>query len=622
MHRLTVIAALFLVHAPIFAAPTVLEEIAVVGSWLDGGVPPAGTRLAIDRSALDAAMPVGPEQLLQRLPGVSVFRPGGAGGVSEVFLRGAESNFTAVYVDGIRMNDPSNSRGGSFDYSTLAVNEIERIDVALGAMSAIYGSDAMAGVVRIETAWPEPDRASVYAEAGSDQAWRAGAAGTLGLGDGASLSVRMSTVDAGEATEGANLDLDSFAARLAGVRAGDQHWHFGVRVANRERRSYPEVSGGPRFAVLDALEHADGSEIAVSGMTEWIFSDRWRAELNGSWSRIRDDSHTPPVAPGVLDGQPGYTDDVEYERSQLLWINRVAPSEASRVAFGLDLVEEEGRDDGALDLGFVALPNTYRMERSTRSGFVEWGHAWPAGFSSTLALRRDTGSDDARTSGALGLSRSLPVLRGRVWLRFANGFKLPSFFALGNPLYGNPALEPEKVRSAEFGYDQSFGNEDMAGIALFSSRYTNLVDFDFDSFRHINRGDVDVDGVYLYADFGVGPQVRLTIDATLLDTSSASGPLRRRAENTGGIHVDWRLSALWSVDASLRYVGKRRITSIPTGDVTDGAYLLTDATVRFRPSERLALWLAIDNLFEADYSDAPGFRAPGLQARLGTEMRF
>ena len=105
------------------------------------------TQVTVERAELEAMMPAAPEQLLQRLPGVSVYRPGGPGGVSEIFLRGAESNFTAVYVDGVRLNNPANTRGGSFDFSTLAVNEIERMDIGMGAMSAIYGSDAMAGVI-------------------------------------------------------------------------------------------------------------------------------------------------------------------------------------------------------------------------------------------------------------------------------------------------------------------------------------------------------------------------------------------------------------------------------------------------------------------------------------------
>ncbi|HLF30261.1 MAG TPA: hypothetical protein VI566_04450, partial [Xanthomonadales bacterium] len=90
----------------------------------------------------------------------------------------------------------------------------------------------------------------------------------------------------------------------------------------------------------------------------------------------------------------------------------------------------------------------------------------------------------------------------------------------------------------------------------------------------------------------------------------------------GGINLTWRPTAAWSVDASARYAGERLITSIPTGDLADGAYLIATATARYQHSEKWAAWLAIDNAFDTDYQDAPGFPAPGLHARLGAELRF
>lgn len=621
MRSLVTLLALAVSHSFAMAAPEAVEEI-VVGSHLEDHGLHTGTRFTIDRAALDDMMPGGAEQLLQRLPGVSVYQPGGAGGVSEVFLRGAESNFTAVYVDGVRMNNPANDRGGSFDWSTLTINEIERIDMAVGAMSAIHGSDAMAGVIRIETAWPQPGHVSAYTELGSDRSWRAGVAASTDIGEASNAGVRVSALDAGTAVKGARLRLDSFSARVSGVHHGEDPWRFGLRVTDRRRSSYPEVSGGPRYAVLDALEHADGSEVALSGSGEWTVLEWWQTELATNWLRLEDDSRTPPVAPGMLDGQPGYTSDSRYERAQLQWINRVALAAGSRLAFGADVVKEDGRDDGALDMGFTVLPNNYRMERNARSGFIEWEHPWAGDFSSTLALRHDDGTGEARNSGALGLARALTSVNGRAWVRLANGFKAPSFFALGNPLYGNRDLKPEKVRSVELGYDQTFGDRGTAGISLFRSKFEGLVDFDFETFRHVNHGKIDIDGVSLYARFTVTADVGFAIDATLLDVRSDSGPLRRRPENTGGFHLDWKPSTLWSVDAALRYVGKRLITSIPTGDVTDGAYLVADATVRFHPAEHVSLWFAIDNGFDTNYSNAPGFPAPGIQARLGTDLRF
>jgi vitamin B12 transporter len=211
---------------------------------------------------------------------------------------------------------------------------------------------------------------------------------------------------------------------------------------------------------------------------------------------------------------------------------------------------------------------------------------------------------------------------GRLWASIADGFKLPSFFALGNPLFGNPELATEKVTSIEAGYDQDLGNGNEAGIALFASEYEDLVDFDFETFTNINRGQVDITGVFLYLQLQIAPTVWFGADATLSDISSDSGPLRCRPENTGGVNLTWRPTAAWSVDMAARYVDERLTTSIPTGDVVDGAYLVADATARYRRSETLALWLSVDNAFDSNYHDAPGFPAQGLRARLGAELCF
>jgi outer membrane cobalamin receptor len=87
-----------------------IEEIVIVDSRLDISTFAVGQNISVTREQLENTRPADVEQLLQRLPGFTLSRPGGAGGVSEIFVRGAESNFTAVYVDGIRLNNSSNTR--------------------------------------------------------------------------------------------------------------------------------------------------------------------------------------------------------------------------------------------------------------------------------------------------------------------------------------------------------------------------------------------------------------------------------------------------------------------------------------------------------------------------------
>src|SRR5262249_12187344 len=91
--------------------------------------------------------------LLRQVPGIDIAQPGGSG-AAELFVRGAESNFANTMVDGVKVNNPTNDRGGSFDFATIGVDEIERVEVVHGPLSAVYGSDALSGAINIITRPP------------------------------------------------------------------------------------------------------------------------------------------------------------------------------------------------------------------------------------------------------------------------------------------------------------------------------------------------------------------------------------------------------------------------------------------------------------------------------------
>ena len=597
-----------------------LEEIVVVETRLDDDRFAIGESVSTDGTENLARRPVDTEQLFQGLSGFSVSRPGGAGGVSEIFLRGAESNFTIVYVDGIRLNNPSNTRGGSFDFSMLGAHEIDRVDIASGTMSAVYGADAMAGVIHIRSAWPEPGSANAFLEAGSVHDWRAGAGVSFELGNGLEWNIRASSLDGGDEIDGSSLRLDSLGTRLAGDFGDRGSWDVNLRHVQRDRSSYPEVSGGPQFSLSRELEMAHGEELSAAVTGDWSVTETWRSEVQISGTRLSDNVEVPAVAPGILDGQPAFSTITDYERRQFLWVNRIDLPMDVGVVGGIDFVAEEASDRGAVDLGFAVVPSPYAMNRSVSSAFAEIGKQWNGGITSTVALRWDHGDVDERMSGKLGLSRAVSDRGSRIWAQIGSGFKLPSFFALGNPLVGNPDLIAEEARSAEAGYTHVFGNGSEFVLTAFRSRYENLVDFDFESFTNVNRGRIDVDGVQIRTGLELSSSVGLSIDGTWSDISSPSGALRRRPEHMGGITLDWAATQRWRLHATARYVGVRLITAIPTGDVDASGYTLVGATVRYEPSTDRAFWGAIDNALNTQYQDAPGFPSPGARIRIGFSL--
>ena len=599
-----------------------MEEVVLVETRLDGDEFAIGEIISVEADEIGRVQVADAEQLLRRLPGFSVSRPGGPGGVSEVFLRGAESNFTAVYLDGVRLNDPTNTRGGSFDFSFLGAGGIERIDVATGATSAVYGADAMAGVIRIGSAWPETGTSEFAAEYGSTHDWRMGAATSIEIGQDTAWSLRGSSIDGGDEIEGSSLRLQTAATRLAGTGAGGEPWQVIARHAQRERSSFPEVSGGPELAILRDLERAKGDETSVFASTGFSFTDGWTSDLSIGAARIRDSSSVPAVAPGVLDGQPAFTTDSVYRRTELLWINRIDLPRSIGFVAGANVVSETGVDDGTVDFGFATLPNAYELDRNVSSLFAETGRAWGSGWTGTLAGRWDHHDNGGRLSGKAAIEKSLSDSGSRIWARAANGFKLPSFFALGNPLFGNPELVAEEVRNAEIGYTHMFPGGNRLVVSAFRARYENLVDFDFETFTNVNRGLIDNEGVELRANLRLTGRVMLRLDGMVSNNSSRSGPLRRRPERSGGASIDWSISDRWNLNAAARHIGPRLITSIPSGDLTDDAYTIVGATINYERSAQAAFWLALDNAFDTVYQDAPGFPSPGARVRSGFKLAF
>ena len=151
------------------AAPdSALEDVLVTGTFAPQLALTSSVSV-LDSQQIKALNKTTVADLLKTLPGLLVEEQGGPGGLTAVSIRGGESNFTLVLVDGVAVNDPTNFRGGSFDFANLNPNTVDRIEVVRGAQSAIYGSDALAGVINIITRRVETGHSqAVYAEGGQD----------------------------------------------------------------------------------------------------------------------------------------------------------------------------------------------------------------------------------------------------------------------------------------------------------------------------------------------------------------------------------------------------------------------------------------------------------------------
>jgi len=424
----------------------VLDPVVVSASRLPSLVErTAASVTVITREEIEARRPASMIELLRHVPGLHVDQPGGRGSVSSAYLRGADPNFTLVLIDGIEANDPNNTRGGSFDSSTISVEDVERVEVIRGPTSAVYGSDAMAGVIQIVTrGGSAQDERELYGEFGRFGHARGGAAIR---GSAAALKYALS---GNFEDDGSPVDNSRYAARsLKGDIAGDAgpagSWRMVARYSEADAASFPDDSGGPRFAVRRAAEERDIRELALGLSTKTELSAAIGLNLALDHYRRREQVESPGIAPGRRDpfGFPPTQTENRLYRTSFTASTPILFSEDLRTVLGASIEREQGRSEGMLLFGGFSVPTQFRLTRTVYAPFAEQWSPIPE-LTLSGGLRLDVPDEfDAQLSPRLGAVYVAESTGTTLKANWGRGFKLPSFFALGHPLVGDPDLRPE-----------------------------------------------------------------------------------------------------------------------------------------------------------------------------------
>jgi outer membrane receptor protein involved in Fe transport len=603
---------------PATAAATAEERIVVTASRTEAA--PAGGLSAVEAAEIERLQPASLLESLDDLAGVRAFSTGGAGGRSFLSIRGGEPNFTLVLLDGIRLNDPTNSRGGGFDFFLIDPALVERIEVARDPVSAVHGSDALAGAVNIRLRSPKSGerRATARAQAGSEGDFGLGAGFESGWSDGGML-VAGSWYDSGDLTEGSTLERRQGMAQLRQRLGGFEARLLGL-YGEAERSAFPEDSGGPRLAVEREREQGEAG-LAAAGLTVRRSANaRIRPNLGISWSRQKDRSVTPAISPGVLQGTPALSADSRFSRFEATADVGVGRGALVATA-GAALLRESGRSEGAIDFGFP-LPVAFDLVRTTRSAFAEASLRPGGGFGFNVATRYDDvhGGGHRWTGRGSASWRSSPG-GPTIFVRAGTGYKLPSFYALAHPLIGNPALRPERSRNAEAGVELAGPSGGFVRLAFFRNAFRDLIDFDPATFTTVNRDRVRASGIELEGRWTPGSALTVAGSLSWLDLDSPT-PLRGRPRWQGSLRAAWQATGALELSAAFRFNSDYFDSSIPTGLVRAEGHVEADLGMRWRLSGRFALTAALRNATGERYEDSIGFPAPGRVVRATVTASF
>lgn len=584
------------------ATPTESKELGVAVTVL--------SRDEIERSRKTTLL-----ELLRLVPGFDVAQSGGAGGVTSGFLRGANSNQTLVLVDGVKLNSPY---FGGFDFSTLPATDVERIEVVRGPFSALYGSEAVGGVVQVFTR-----RGAAASGAGpgvsASGSFAAGNAGTLEGTLGGAVSRGSLSASAGfrrVLTEG-ELPNDFFSATNASGSV-DVALSPDVRVGLVVRRD-DSTTGVPfagsrrsprRKTTFETTTFALPVSAALGAGTT--------LDVSASFGKDRPTLDDP-------DDPFGFTraaTDSERVQGRVVLSRAFGPQ---RLSVGADYERTKvfNQDSYAVELDDVTA-RTWSVFAEDRVALL--GDRLVA----TLGVRRD---DHSAFGGATNPRVALAFqATNAVKLRAAAGkaFRSPTAGELHYPFSGNAALEPERSTSVEAGADVSVGPRARLSATAYHTDVTDLIRYDFASGKNLNVGRARLRGVELSLVGELTERLFARAAYAWVDAvdRDAGRPLlrrpRHRASATLGLALDPWLGRGASCEATGLFVGRRDdVDAVTFARVTDASYVRLDAAVTGpRLLERVAPFVRVTNLLGREYTEVAGYPSPKRRWIVGLDVGF
>ena len=579
-----------------------------------------------DRAAIESSGARSVADLLRFAPGVDITGGGTRGGLTTAQIRGGDPNFTLVLLDGVPLNDSTYQVGDVFDLQGLPASAIERIEIVRGPLSSFYGSTGLAGAINIVTRQGETGAPAVDAEiAAGDAALRLGnAALSGGLGRSTWL-VGASWEE--EAERIAEESFEHFGAlgNLSLPVGARGRLHLRTRGTSWEAEDYPDASGGPVYGSgeLRSSDHREaslGAELLLDGARpqspQRIFAAVYRHAM---------DRETPAVPPAL----PPSIEESTFTRLRAGWGMTLLSSESLQWTAGVDVQREQGDNESVLilppDFGGEVQGN-YSITR-TLPGATTEVTLGRGNLAVEIGNRFDLPEDHAaQWSPRLGLSWRPGPAGLRLHASAGRAFKMPSFFALASPpqLGGNPDLKPETVLGGDAGIEAEIAAAGLAGgLVLFYNRYEDLIDFDFATFTHLNRSEVEARGIEARLDWRPSPRLAVYANGTWqqVEDLTTEARLRHRPKRVGGARLVWEPRQAVDLQLDLKMVSRSFDEQIPVPErSTAPGHELLGLSAGWRFQDSWQLRARLDNLTDEEYEELIGFSGAGRSFRLG--LRF
>lgn len=550
------------------------------------------------RQDIERLNPSSVGELLSRVPGVQVIRNGGRGANTSLFIRGTSNAQSLVLIDGVRIGSAS-SGGAALQF--LSVEQIERVEVLRGSRSAMYGADALGGVVQIFTRRGEGEGLHPYLRlaGGSEGTWER----SLGLsgGDGrtrynltGSLE-ETDGIDRSDVSYASDADHDAFRNRSFSLNLAhslSDDLEIGLSALDQRGKSEYDNPYG-RFDNSTYLSYPaeNWSEFNQSSVSAYI-----DANLADSWSSRLELGHSEDKQEDFDKLYPG-SDVFNTYRDSAAWLNTLQLGSDQQLRVGLDYQEDNLHSSTAYS----------EESRWNQAAFIQHSYQGEH-FSTELGLRHDK-NEQYGSENTWNAALTLPINpTNELVLSYAEGFRVPTF----NDLYGpddwgsNPNLDPERSKSYELQWRSQLAESTRLEASLYRTDVEDLITYVWDSSTFIGR-NYNVDQARING-FEASLQQQLgawsgNLSLSIIDPRDRDSghTLARRAKRHLSLDLDRRLGD-FNVGATWQAYSQRYDDVANSREIA--GYGVLDLRGSWQASTELALDLKLANLLDKDYSTA------------------